>query len=123
MTGGSGVLPSDFHSIVVAEDNLGNEMLPDYGGLTPSAGHYKIVGGKIYAGAPSVKIEYHYIPQRLTSGAGVLDVPDSILNQMLQVAVAIAKGDRMAADKLTYSMVRGLASRHIPYVPDRRAFR
>lgn len=123
LTGGSGDLPNDFHSVVIVEDNLGNEMLPDYGGLTPSAGHYKIVGGKLYAGTPSVNMEYHYIPQRLTSGESVLDVPDAILNQMVQVAVTLAKGDRMGADKIVYSMVRSLASRHIPYVPDRRAFK
>ena len=123
LTDGSGDLPADFHSICLVEDDEGTEVLPDYAKLTPGAGYYKVVGDKIYSAADSLTVEYHYIPTPLASISSDIDCPDSMAGQIVLVAVNIAKGDRMGADSAIYNMVRALASRSIPYVPDRKAFR
>lgn len=123
LTDGEGDLPTDFHSIVMVEDALGTEVLPDYAKMTPASGYYKVVGEKIYSAADSLELEYHYIPAPMAAISSDMDCPESMAGQIVLVAVNIAKGDRMGADNAIYNMVRALASRSIPYVPDRKAFR
>lgn len=123
MTDGVGDLPTDFHSIVLVEDASGTEFLPDYAKLIPNAGYYKVVGMKIYSDTDSIDLEYHYIPEQMSAISDTIDCPASMVGQIVLVAVNIAKGDRMGADSAIYNMVRALASRSIPYVPDRKAFR
>ncbi len=120
---GKAALPTDFHSIVLVTDGSDNELLPDYAKRVPADDHYKIVGNEIYTDAASVKMEYHYIPAVADALEDDLDVPDALGQQLGQVAVFLAKGDRNGADKALYSMIRSLASKHIAYVPDKRAFR
>ncbi|NCC19315.1 MAG: hypothetical protein EOL92_09290 [Bacteroidia bacterium] len=120
---GQATVPTDFHSIVLVTDGTDNELLPDYAKRVPSSGHYKLVGDKILTDAASIKMEYHYIPAVVDGLEDDLDIPSALGQQLGQVAVFLAKGDRMSADKALYSMIRSLASRHIPYVPDKRAFR
>ncbi len=122
LTDGVGDLPADFHSIALVEDASGEEVLPDYAKVTPASGYYKVVGDKIYSAADSLVLEYHYIPTAIADISSEIDCPESMTGQLVLVAVNIAKGDRMGADNAIYNMVRALAARSIPYVPDRKAF-
>jgi hypothetical protein len=108
---------------VLVEDASGTEFLPDYAKLVPNSGYYKVVGMKIYSDTDSINLEYHYIPDQMSAISDTIDCPASMVGQIVLVAVNIAKGDRMGADSAIYNMVRALASRSIPYVPDRKAFR
>ena len=122
ITDGIGDLPSDFHSTVLVEDSSGAPMIPDYGKISPASGYYRIVGNKIYTGEESVVLQYNYIPASLSTTSDAIDCPNSLINQLVLVAVDIARGDRASADEAIFNMVRALASKTIPYVPDQKGF-
>lgn len=122
ITDGVGDLPSDFHSTVLVEDSSGAPMIPDYGKISPASGYYRIVGNKIYTGEESVVLQYNYIPASLSTTSDAIDCPNSLTNQLILIAVDIARGDRASADGAIFNMVRALASKTIPYVPDQKGF-
>ena len=78
-------------------------------------GTYRIIGTTFYAPKGLYTIEYYYIPARIYSMEGLLDIPESMKTWVEQVAVALFKKDYVTAQTLTDQCELVMAGRQISH--------
>ena len=112
-------LPGDFVRIHQALGMVGNSdyyrVLMPVSTKPTAEGTYRIIGTTFYAPKGLYTIEYYYIPARIYSMEGLLDIPESMKTWVEQVAVALFKKDYVTAQTLTDQCELVMAGRQISH--------
>ena len=122
VTNGRVRLPEDFHSISLISGS-GGVLYPDYGGITPAKGCYKVVGDEVLVGGENeVDLEYFYMPEPVMEADGDLEVQRSLRSVIVAVASGLLRGERDKVGVIIYQTVSSMASRGVAHLPDVKIF-
>lgn len=81
----------------------------------PPPGSYRIVGTTFYAPKGVYNIEYYYIPSRVYTLEGLLDMQASLKSWVEQIAVALHKKDYATVNELALQCEAAMAGREVSH--------
>ena len=108
-------LPLDFVRVHQVIDPNGEVAIPTTGRAVVM-GSYRMIGSTLYAPAGNYKLEYYYIPLRVTSLGDDLDAPLSMSPYLEQIALAVHAHDLGQAEQIAMICAQTLGGREISHI-------
>jgi len=111
---GAVLLPSDFvkvHQVGMSDDGVANP--ETYRAIYE--GGYRIAGENFYAPEGVYSLEYYYVPARVNTLDDLLDVPQTMLTFIKDIALALYENNLEGASQIIQVCVKQLAGRELSH--------